>query len=193
MLVRSRITVFLLFPSPFSLKSTRDNQPLSVCLEACPVFSTPRLGSIVAEEWLGILFPLVSSNCLPPDICGPTDDSFSSTSGRGGRTDVEIEHGLAAGFGLARIVVNDVANLLLLTVDMPGDVPIVSVKRHLDTVSRHVSISAFTKQRHTRKKRKKERKEGRRVPTQTWRGISSPAPEASWPLASSPWACPGNE
>lgn len=83
----------------------------------------------MTEEWLRVLFVSVATNRLPPDVGTPSNESLSSGGGSNGGSDVEVEDGLAIGLRVSRVVVDDVSDLLLLTVDISSDIPIVSVKR----------------------------------------------------------------
>lgn len=88
----------------------------------------------MTEEWLRVLFVSVATNRLPPDVGTPSNESLSSGSRSNGWSDVEIEDGLAIGLRVSRVVVDDVSDLLLLTVDISSDIPIVAIKRGLSAV-----------------------------------------------------------
>lgn len=75
------------------------------------------LDSVVAKEGLWVLFPLVTSDGLPPGICAPTDDSLCASERRGGRPNIQVEDGFSCGLGLSRVVVDDISNLFLFAVD----------------------------------------------------------------------------
>lgn len=93
------------------------------------VFSlTPRLGRVVAEEWLRILLSLVSSDSFPPDVRTPSDNTFSAASRCSCRSDIEVEDWFTCRLRLTRVVVNHITNLLFLAVDVSRNVPVVSVK-----------------------------------------------------------------
>lgn len=98
--------------------------------------STPRLDGVVAKEGLRILFPLVTPYRLPPHVGAPADDALGSAQRRGRGPDIEVEDGLSGRFRLAGVVVDDVADLLLLAVDVAGDVPVVTIKREVSSVKR---------------------------------------------------------
>lgn len=70
----------------------------------------------------------------PPHVAPPPDEALGGADGRHGGPDVEVEDGLAGDLGLARVVVDDVADLLGLAVDVAGDEPVVAVKGGLRTV-----------------------------------------------------------
>lgn len=72
----------------------------------------------MAEEWLRILFSHVTANGLPPHIAAPSDNAFGGTLRSGRRANIEEEDGLVVILVvLTRVVVDDIANLLLLAVD----------------------------------------------------------------------------
>lgn len=85
----------------------------------------------MAKEGLRILLSLVTSNCLPPHVSGPPNDSFCRALGSGSRSNVEVEDWFTRGLRLAGVVVDDVPDFCSFTVDVAGDIPIVSVKRRL--------------------------------------------------------------
>lgn len=82
----------------------------------------------MTEKWLRVLLALITANSLPPNICAPSDDTFSSTLRSGSRTHVKEEDGLTIFFRLARVVIDHVTDFLSLAVDVARDVPIVSVE-----------------------------------------------------------------
>lgn len=85
------------------------------------------------EPRLGILLVPVAADGLPPGIGTPANDALGGTQGRGGRTHIEEEDRVTVGIGLARVIVDDVSNLLPLAVDLSRNVPVVSVKWRLGT------------------------------------------------------------
>jgi hypothetical protein len=86
-----------------------------------------------AEPRLGILLVPVAANGLPPGISTPANDTLGGTQGCSGRTHIEEEDRVAVGIGLARIIVDDISDLLPLAIDFSRNVPIVSVKGRLGT------------------------------------------------------------
>lgn len=88
----------------------------------------PRLSRVVAKERLRVLLSLVTANSLPPHICAPSDDSLGASQRRGRRTDIQVEDGLTGGLRLSRVVVDDVSDLLLFTVDISGDEPVMAIE-----------------------------------------------------------------
>lgn len=90
-----------------------------------------RLGVVEAEERLGILLSLVTTDCLPPHVCAPSDNTLSRALRCCCRSNVQHKGGLSISLGLARIVVNDIADLLALSIDLSGDVPVVAIERWL--------------------------------------------------------------
>jgi hypothetical protein len=80
------------------------------------------------EPRLGILLVPVAADSLPPGIGTPANDTLGGTQGRGGRTHIEEEDRVTVGIGLARVIVDDVSNLLPLAVDLSCNVPVMSVK-----------------------------------------------------------------
>lgn len=70
----------------------------------------------------------------PPHVAPPPDEALGGADGRHGGPDVEVEDGLAGELGLARVVVDDVADLLGLAVDVAGDEPVVAIEGGLRTV-----------------------------------------------------------
>lgn len=88
----------------------------------------------MTEEWLRVLLSYVATDGLPPHVATPADDSLGGSQRRSGGADIEVENRLIVIvylLSLARVVVNDVSNLLLLAIDLARDVPVVSVKGRL--------------------------------------------------------------
>lgn len=85
----------------------------------------------MAEERLRILLSLVASNCLPPHVSGPSDDSFCRALGSGSRSNIEVEDWFARGLRFAGVVIDNVADFCSFAVDVAGDIPVVSIKRWL--------------------------------------------------------------
>lgn len=75
----------------------------------------------------------VAADGLPPGIGTPANDTLGGTQGCSGRTHIEEEDRVTVGIGLARVIVDDVSNLLPLAVDLSRNVPVVSVKWRLGT------------------------------------------------------------
>lgn len=117
--------------APEQLFYTKNQQPTNSPVPSRQLIARVRL---VTEEWLRVLFVSVATNRLPPDVGTPSNESLSSGSRSNGWSDVEIEDGLAIGLRVSRVVVDDVSDLLLLTVDISSDIPIVAIKRGLSAV-----------------------------------------------------------
>lgn len=88
-------------------------------------------GRAGTEERWGFLLALVASDGLPPYVAAPADDSLGRALHCCGRPHIEVEDGLACGLRLARVVVDDVSDLLRLSIDVSGDEPVVAIKRRL--------------------------------------------------------------
>jgi hypothetical protein len=84
-----------------------------------------------AEPRLRVLLMPVAANGLPPSIGTPANDAFGRTQRSGSRTYIQEENRLTIGIRLARVVVDDISNLLPLAVDLSCDVPVMSVKWRL--------------------------------------------------------------
>jgi hypothetical protein len=72
----------------------------------------------VAEERLGILLTLVAANRLPPHVRTPANHSLCRSERSGSGSHIEVENRLATGLGFTRVVIDNVADLLLLSVDL---------------------------------------------------------------------------
>lgn len=72
-----------------------------------------------------------SARSLPPDIAAPPHHPLNSAGWCEGGPNVEEEDGLAGRLGRAAVVVDNVAHLLLLAIDVSSDVPVVTVERGL--------------------------------------------------------------
>ncbi len=59
---------------------------------------------------------------------------------REGRANIEVEDGLSRRLGFSGIVVDDIANLLPLSVDVARDVPIMSIERRFRPESTMLEI-----------------------------------------------------
>jgi len=81
-----------------------------------------------SEPRLRALLMLIASNSLPPGICAPANNTLSRTQRSSGRTHIKEEDWLAVGIRLARVVINNISDLLPLAVDFSCNVPVVSVK-----------------------------------------------------------------
>lgn len=130
------------------------------------------------EPRLGVLLPPVAADGLPPHIRAPSDNALGCALRSHGGADIQVEDGLACDLGLTRVVVDNISDLLLLAVDISGNIPIVSVERRLGAskVVRQDSMICQEK----------------RQLTQTWRGRPSPGPASWWPWESGPWVGPGS-
>lgn len=82
---------------------------------------------------LGLLvgFSYFASGGFPPYVAAPSEHPLHSARGRHGRSDIEVEDGLAGGLWLAAVVVDDIAYFLRVAVGVPGDVPVVTVEGRL--------------------------------------------------------------
>lgn len=78
-----------------------------------------------------LLLAHLGARSPPPHIASPSNEPLRSTEGCDGGSDVEVEDGFAGGFGLARVVVDDVSDFLFDAADLAGDEPVVSVKGRL--------------------------------------------------------------
>lgn len=95
-----------------------------------------RLSDVVGTS---LLRPLVGlayhpSRGLPPDVAAPSHHPLNGACRGKGGPDVEEEDGLAGRLWRTAVVVDNVAHLLLLSVDVSGDVPVVAVERGLGAV-----------------------------------------------------------
>lgn len=131
-----------------------------------------------AEPCLRFLLPSVTANRLPPYISTPSDESLRGTQGRKGWSNIEEENGLSGGIGLARIVIDNVSDLLLLAVDVSRDVPVVSVERRLGSMK--LSANSRLRWRQTLEL------------TQIWMDTPSQEPATWLPWVLCPWDDPGN-
>jgi len=104
----------------------------NTCFHHDPSAKEIILGS-ATEPRLGILLVPVAADGLPPSIGTPANDTLGGTQGRSGRTHIEEEDRVTVGIGLARVIVDDVSNLLPLAVDLSRNVPVVPVKGRLGT------------------------------------------------------------
>jgi hypothetical protein len=83
------------------------------------------------EPRLRILLVPVAANGLPPSIGTPANNTLGCAQRSSSGTHVEEENRLAVSLRFTRVVVDDVSNLLPLSVDLSSDVPVVSVERGL--------------------------------------------------------------
>ncbi len=65
------------------------------------------------------LLPSLSSGCLPPDVAAPSNQTLGSAGGCHGRPNIEVEDRFSGRLGRAGVVVDDVADLFLRSVDVP--------------------------------------------------------------------------
>lgn len=75
----------------------------------------------------------VTANGLPPGIGAPANNALGRAQRSSSGTHVEEENRLAVSLRLARVIVDDISNLLPLPVDLSCNVPVVSVERGLGT------------------------------------------------------------
>jgi hypothetical protein len=86
-----------------------------------------------SEPRLRVLLMPIASNGLPPGICAPANNTLSRTQRSSGWTHVKEEDWFAMGIRLAGVVINNISDLLPLTVDFSCNVPVMSVERWLGT------------------------------------------------------------
>lgn len=107
-----------------------------------------------------LLLADITPGSLPPYVGSPSKHSLDSLCRGHCWADVEIEDGLAVLIRLSRIVVDNIANLFLLAIDVARNVPVVAIKGEL---------GATVTSQH-----EKQTTEQVSQLTQTWRDISSP-------------------
>lgn len=91
-----------------------------------------------------VLLPHIPSLCPPPDISPPTHSSLNSSGWGECGTNIEVEHGFTSRLGLSGVVIDDIADLLLLAVDVAGHIPVVSIERWLGSAFAKVSITVLS-------------------------------------------------
>lgn len=89
---------------------------------------------LVALLGPALLLPGLKASGTPPDVAAPSDEALRRAGRGGSRAHVEVEDGLAGGLRRTGVVVDDVADLLLLAVDVSLDVPVVAIKRRLSPI-----------------------------------------------------------
>lgn len=72
----------------------------------------------MTEEGLRILLSLVAPDGFPPHICAPSNNALGRASRSSGRPDVKVEDRFTSGLRFAGVIVDDVADLLFLAIDL---------------------------------------------------------------------------
>lgn len=74
------------------------------------------------------LLTRLAALCSPPYIATPAHQPLGGARRCQSWADIEVEDGFTSRLGLPGVVVDDVADLLLLAVDVARDVPVVTIK-----------------------------------------------------------------